>query len=183
MLRPSFRACWFGHDSTDFQWDLDYDPVLHQVNASTIFVGQRLCPNGTCSGGQSYLHVPGEVIPATVNQVLAPDIFNQFRRAGHLRQSQHVEASALPPAWLFDIKNDYVQGATVQSTYNWDCCGVTFEYRRWALGTVRNENDYRFAFSLTNVGTFGNLEEAAENLLVATFPLCSLSTMGRCFSA
>ena len=31
-------------DTTDFQWDVDYDPVFHQLNASTIFVGQRLSP-------------------------------------------------------------------------------------------------------------------------------------------
>jgi LPS-assembly protein len=31
------------------------------------------------------------------------------------------------------------------------------EYRRFALGTVRNENQFRFAFTLANVGTFGNL--------------------------
>jgi LPS-assembly protein len=34
---------------------------------------------------------------------------------------------------------------------------VTFEYQRFALGAVRNENAYHFAFSLTNVGTFGNI--------------------------
>jgi len=144
--------------STDFQWDLDYDPVFHQVNASTIFVGQRLSPKWYVLGGQFYLHVPGEVIPSTVNEVLAPDIFNQFRVQaiyGNL-WSKGLSASA---AIAFDIKNVYLQGATVQSAYNWDCCGLTFEYARWALGPVRNENAYRFAFSLTNVGTFGNLKK------------------------
>ncbi|HEY4901442.1 MAG TPA: LPS assembly protein LptD [Terriglobales bacterium] len=144
--------------STDFQWALDYDPVFHQVNASTIFVGRRLSPKWYVLGSQSYLHVPGEVIPATINQVLAPDIFNQFRvqaTYGNLN-SRGFSTSA---SMAFDVKNDFVQGATVQSTYNWDCCGVTFEYARWALGPVRNENAYRFAFSLTNVGTFGNLKK------------------------
>ena len=144
--------------STDFQWALDYDPVFHQVNASTILVGQRLSPKWYVLGGQSYLHVPGEVIPATINQVLAPDIFNQFRAQfiyGNLNSRGFSTAASM----AFDIKNNFIQGATVQSTYNWDCCGLTFEYARWALGTVRNENAYRFAFSLTNVGTFGNLKK------------------------
>jgi LPS-assembly protein len=143
--------------ATDFQWDLDYDPVFHQVNASTIFVGRRLSPKWYVLGGDFYLHVPGEVIPATVNQVLAPDIFNQVRVEaiyGSLNNKGFSAAASL----AYDIKNVYVQGATVQSAYNWDCCGLTFEYARWALGTVRNENAYRFAFSLTNVGTFGNLK-------------------------
>jgi LPS-assembly protein len=145
------------HGFTDFQWALDYDPVFHQINASTIFVGQRLSPKWYILGGQSYLHVPGEVIPATINQVLAPDIFNQFRVQA-IYGSLAGKGFSAAANMAFDIKNDFVQGATVQSTYNWDCCGVTFEYARWALGTVRNENAYRFAFSLTNVGTFGNLK-------------------------
>ena len=144
--------------TTDFQWDLDYDPVFHQVNANTIFVGRRLSPKWYVLGGQSYLHVPGEVIPATVNQVLAPDIFNQFRVQA-IYGSLNSRGFSAAAGMAFDVKNDFVQGATVQSTYNWDCCGLTFEYARWALGAVRNENAYRFAFSLTNVGTFGNLKK------------------------
>ena len=38
--------------STDFQWALDYDPVFHQVNASTIFVGHRVSPKWYVLGGQ-----------------------------------------------------------------------------------------------------------------------------------
>ena len=143
--------------ATDFQWALDYDPVFHQVNASTIMIGQHLSPKWYVLGGQAYLHVPGEVIPATINQVLAPDIFNQFRvqvNYGSLVSRGFTAAAGV----AFDVKNGFVQGATVQSAYNWDCCGVTFEYARWALGSVRNENAYRFAFSLTNIGTFGNLK-------------------------
>ncbi len=143
--------------ATDLQWALDYDPVLHQVNASTITLGQRLSSKWYVLGGQSYLHVPGEVIPSSVNQVLAPDIVNQFRvqaNYGNLTNRGFSAAAAI----AFDVRNAYLQGATVQSTYNWDCCGLTFEYARWALGPVRNENAYRFAFSLTNIGSFGNLK-------------------------
>ena len=54
--------------------------------------------------------------------------------------------------------SSYIQAATIQTNYNWDCCGIAFQYQRWALGLVRNENAFRFAFSLTNVGTFGTLK-------------------------
>ena len=40
-----------------------------------------------------------------------------------------------------------------------DCCGISFEYRRFALGPVRNENQFRLAFSLANIGTFGNMKQ------------------------
>jgi len=57
----------------------------------------------------------------------------------------------------FDANLSSLQYATAQTSYNWDCCGLSLEYRRFALGSVRNENQYRFAFTLSNVGVFGNL--------------------------
>ena len=54
--------------STDFGWALDYDPVLHQVNASTVFAGYRW-GNWYLNAGQSYLNVP----PPN------PTIFDQYR--------------------------------------------------------------------------------------------------------
>jgi LPS-assembly protein len=121
-------------------------------------VGKRLSPKWYLLGTQIYLHVPGEVIPSMVNEVLAPDISNQFRVQA-IYSNLSARGLSASAALAFDVRNEYLQGATVQSAYNWDCCGITFEYARWALGTVRNENAYRFAFSLTNVGTFGNLKK------------------------
>jgi len=50
-----------------------------------------------------------------------------------------------------------LQFATAQTAYNWDCCGATVEYRRYAIANVRNENLFRFTFTLANIGAFGNL--------------------------
>ena len=35
--------------------------------------------------------------------------------------------------------------------------GITLEYRRYAIANLRNENLFRFTFSLANIGAFGNL--------------------------
>ena len=56
-----------------------------------------------------------------------------------------------------DAETRQLQFATGQTTYNWDCCGITLEYRRYAIANVRNENLYRFTFSLANIVSFGNL--------------------------
>ncbi len=57
-----------------------------------------------------------------------------------------------------DDRLSYVQTATVQTNYNWDCCGVAFEYSRWAYApTISQENSFRFSFSLSNIGTFGTI--------------------------
>jgi LPS-assembly protein len=56
-----------------------------------------------------------------------------------------------------DANLNALQFSIYQATYNFNCCGLTFELERLALGLVRDENQYRFAFSLANVGTFGTL--------------------------
>ena len=141
--------------STDFQWALDYDPVLHQVNASTIFAGYRW-GNWYFNGGQTYLEPPAKF--SIVNGVATPDVYNQYRLGviyGNMNKlgfSGGVSVSA-------DARLSYIQAATIQTNYNWDCCGVAFQYQRYDLCRgERNENAYRFSFSLTNVGTFGNIK-------------------------
>jgi len=50
-----------------------------------------------------------------------------------------------------------VQNQLAQVSYNGSCCGIAFEYRRLALGTIRTENQFRLALIIANIGTFGNL--------------------------
>ncbi len=45
-----------------------------------------------------------------------------------------------------------------QVSYNFGCFALDFESRRFALGPLRRENQFRVALSLANVGTFGNLK-------------------------
>jgi len=155
IFSPIISRLRVASGNADFQWALDYDPVLHQVNASTIFAGYRW-GNWYLNGGQTYLDAPGEV--ALVNGVETQQSYNQWRIGAiyggmskpGLSAAVSVSMSAVPPPLL--------QGATIQTNYNWDCCGIAFQYQRYALGTVRNENAYHFSFSLTNVGTFGNIK-------------------------
>src|ERR1017187_4276469 len=66
------------------------------------------------------------------------------------RRTVIASRSAFPTLGPSDL-----QAATVQTNYNWDCCGVAFEYSRSAYApTISQENSYRFSFSLSNVGTF-----------------------------
>ena len=57
----------------------------------------------------------------------------------------------------YDIQNSTLQNQLVQVTYNGSCCGLSLEYRRINLGQVRNENQFRIALTIANIGTFGNL--------------------------
>jgi LPS-assembly protein len=62
----------------------------------------------------------------------------------------------------FGVNYNLVQkiavGAVGQLSYNFGCFGLNVEYRRFSLGVLRQENVYRVAISLANVGTFGNFK-------------------------
>jgi LPS-assembly protein len=134
--------------NTDLQWNLDYDIRMGRLNASTsiftvhagkFFVG----------GSQAFLRVPGEVLVS--NAIDAPAEFNQFRWLVGYGSPTRPGLSAAANIG-FDVSQRFLQYSAVQTSYNWDCFGLSFEYRRFALGSVRNENQFRFAFSLTNIG-------------------------------
>src|SRR6266850_1974411 len=57
----------------------------------------------------------------------------------------------------YDFTNKILQNQIVQASYNGSCCGLAIEYRRINLGQVRTENQFRIAFMIANIGTFGNL--------------------------
>jgi len=150
---------------TDTEWDLDYDFQLSRINSSTLLVNYNLGPF-TFGGGDAFLQIPqaqtsgsvpseGTCSPvATTTQVTCK--FQQFRVAlgyGGLNRRGFSVASSFG----FDAEVRQLQFATAQTTYNWDCCGVTLEYRRYAIANVRNENLFRFTFTLANIGSFGNL--------------------------
>ena len=57
---------------------------------------------------------------------------------------------------VYDFRLGIMQFATTQASFNSDCCGISFQYRRFNFGT-RNENQFRVAFAIANIGSFGTL--------------------------
>ena len=57
----------------------------------------------------------------------------------------------------YDITGSALQNQLAQISYNGKCCGLAVGYRRIALGQVRTDNQFRVAFIIANIGTFGNL--------------------------
>jgi LPS-assembly protein len=140
--------------NTDVQWILDYDTVRGRINSSTALVDYRL-GEVFVGGSHAFLHVPGEIYVS--NPIPGPDRFNQFRfLVGYGHPNKRGINAAANIGW--DANFQFLQYGAFQASYNWDCCGVSMEYRRFSLGSVRNENQFRFAFTLSNIGTFGNLK-------------------------
>jgi len=139
---------------TDIEWDLDYDFKGGLVNTSTVLANYHI-GEYTFGAGDAYLREQGDTTTTTSGGVATPR-FNQFRLAagyGHTNKRGFSGAASVG----FDATLNFLQYASVETAYNWDCCGLSVEYRRFALGSVRNENQYRFIFSLANIGSFGNL--------------------------
>ena len=148
---------------TDTEWDMDYDFQLGRINASTLLLNYNAGPF-TFGAGDAFLQIP-QTTPASVTEgKCGPSTnssqitckFQQFRIAlgyGGLTRRGFSAASSFG----VDAETGQLQFATGQTTYNWDCCGVTLEYRRYAIANVRNENLFRFTFSLANIVSFGNL--------------------------
>jgi LPS-assembly protein len=153
----------------DTEWDLDYDFQLGRINSSTLLINYNV-GRFTIGGGDAFLQIPqpppntstaipneGTCSAAETNPSSQPTCkFQQFRVAlgyGGLNRRGFSAASSFG----IDSQTGSLQFATAQSSYNWDCCGVTVEYRRYAIANVRNENLFRFTFTLANVGSFGNL--------------------------
>lgn len=156
--------------NSDLEWQLDYDTVKGRINSSTLYAGYHF-GDFTVGASHAYLQVPGEIVtdPTTgaALPVCAPHIFNQPPCVAPLFNQLRAQLGYGSPTkrgWSaagnagFDREVNLLQYSAAQTAYNWDCCGLSFEYRRFSLGSVRNENQYRFAFTLANIGSFGNLK-------------------------
>jgi LPS-assembly protein len=137
----------------DAEWDLDYDFTSGKINASTAVLNYHI-RQFSFGGGDAFLQAPAE--NSASNGVAQLSRFHQFRmQLGYGRSNKRGLSGAAN--FGYDAIQGLLQYSAVQATYNWDCCGITAEYRRFALGSVRNDHQYLFTYSLANVGSFGNL--------------------------
>jgi LPS-assembly protein len=138
---------------TDAEWDMDYDFQSDRVNASTLLANYHF-GQVTIGGGDAILQMPGRTL--ILSSTAEPARFNQFRAALGYGQATKRGFSAAG-SFGFDSEARQLQFVSTQSTYNWDCCGLTLEYRSYSIANVRNENLFRFTFTLANIAGFGSL--------------------------
>jgi LPS-assembly protein len=159
--------------NSDLEWQLDYDTKKGRINSSTFYTGFHF-GDFFVGASHAYLQVQGEVVPDPANpgtnlkpcipHVLnqppcVPLLFDQIRaQLGYGSPTKRGWSAAANIG--VDREFNLLQYSAAQTSYNWDCCGISFEYRRFSLGPSvnRNENQYRFAFTLANIGSFGNLK-------------------------
>lgn len=172
---------------TDFEWDFDFDTGSKRFTSNNVFIDLH-AQNGVF-GALSYarLDAPGRfftesVVDATTTGVTtAVSDFNQLRvlvgfgspvKPGFsmaansgidLKSIYGATGTVTASTGLVTTTTVYpalLQYATVETNYNWNCCGFSVEYRKFELGSVRNEGSYKFNLTLANIGTAGNLRKA-----------------------
>jgi LPS-assembly protein len=139
--------------NTDVQWQLDYDPVLGRINSSAAFVEYRI-REYFFGVSDSFFHTLP--VPASESTGNAPLVYDQIRYLigyGHPNKRGFSGGFSMG----YDQNLNFLQYAAGQSSYNWDCCGLSVEYRHINVPGVNVENEYRFAFTLANIGSVGNM--------------------------
>jgi LPS-assembly protein len=128
------------------EWRADYDPLTHHVVNSSITMDGRI---------QQFFWSLGHNDLKT-DPVLAPSA-NQFRGVIGYGAANRRGWSYGFSAY-YDYRKGDLQYTQTQITYNTDCCGFSVQYRRFDLVGTRNENQFRVAFAVSNIGTFGTLK-------------------------
>lgn len=127
------------------EWRADYDPAHHGIVNSTASADWRKGPY-FISVGHNEVHSDPVLTPSANQLRTSFGVGNQTRRGWN--------AAFIA---IYDYRRGILQYAIMQATYNTDCCGFSIQFRRFEFGT-RNENQYRFAFAVANLGSFGNLK-------------------------
>ena len=143
-------------EKVDVEWDFDLDTGAKKFTSNNVLLDVR---QGNYFTGLSYarLNAPGRFFTEGIASSVSN--FSQLRflvgYGGPAKKGLGVAANI-----GLDLNMPALQYGALQTSYNWDCCGFSVEYRKYELGAVRNENAYRFNFTLANIGTAGNLRRA-----------------------
>ncbi len=143
--------------NTDLEWDFDYDTKAGRVAANNIFANYRH-GNFFSSFSSALLNAVGEA-PVSPSQPQNFVNYNQIQLLLGYGALTKPGLSAATSGGL-DLNLHSLEYAAVQATYNFDCCGFTVEYRRFQLGSIRDESQESFSFTLAGVGAAGNLKRA-----------------------
>lgn len=135
------------------QWDLDYDPKAGRFDADNLYAGYSH-GRTTVGVGHALLNAvdeKGSSAALIKSQQLVP--FLQIGKPGGNGLNLAANAG-------YDFTLGQLQYAGVQTAYNWDCCGLTLGYRRFQLGSVRDETQYLYSFTIANFGSVGDIRRS-----------------------
>jgi len=140
-------------DNLRVQWDMDYDPKAGQLDADNLFAGYSW-GRTTIGAGHSLLNAvdeSGSAATTIKSQQVTP--FLAIGKPSGIGFNLAANGG-------YDFTHSELQYAGVQAVYNWNCCGLSFGYRRFNLGTIRNETQWLYSFTLANFGSVGDIRRS-----------------------
>lgn len=147
--------------ATDLQWDLDYDTKFGKITSSNVFAGYNL-GQYRFQFGDSYVNVPlgytpfSTAKPKSLPSPDAPDQYNQIHASAIYGAVNKLGLSA-GATTAYDLVHQELQYGAAQAQYNWDCCGLMFQYRRFSLGSIRNDTEYFYSINFAGIASLGDL--------------------------
>jgi LPS-assembly protein len=150
-------------DNLRIEWDLDIDPKSGRLDADNLFAGYSW-GNTTVGLGHSMLNAADE------NNGSASTIQSQQLQPFFSIGKQNRVGFNLAANAGYDFQQHSMQYAGVQAVYNWNCCGLTFGYRRFELGSIRDETQYLYSFTLANFGSVGDIRRSTSVFRDSTQP-------------
>lgn len=130
----------------DAEQILEYDPQLQKI--TTIGTLLKIKPYSEFYLTAADFRLQGDpLVEPQTNQIRAI-----IGWGGLTRQGFNAAAGL-----SYNLQSSTLQNQFVLVNYNGSCCGLAFEYRHINLGVIRTENQFRVAFIISNLGTFGNL--------------------------
>jgi LPS-assembly protein len=145
------------------EWDMDYDPKGGRLDANNVFAGYSW-GRTTVGLGHSLLNAideKGSAASLLQSQQLQPFVEIGKPNGGGFNLAANGG---------YDFVNGALQYAGIQAVYNWNCCGLTVGYRRFALGSVRDETQYLYSFTLANFGSAGDIRRSNSVFHDPTLP-------------
>jgi LPS-assembly protein len=140
-------------DNLRIEWDMDYDPLQGQFTSDNLFAGYSFGP-ATVGMGHALLNAVDESRGSA--STIKSQLLTPFLTIGKQNQRGFTMAANAS----YDFVLDKLQHGGVQASYNWDCCGVTLGYRRFQLGSIRDETQYLYSFTLANFGSIGDIRRS-----------------------
>ncbi len=150
-------------DNLRIEWDMDFDPKTGRIDSDNIFAGYSW-GNTTVGIGHAMLNAVDE------NNGAASTIQSQqVQPFVSIGKQTNVGFNFAANAG-YDFVQNSLQYAGVQAVYNWNCCGLTFGYRRFELGSIRDETQYLYSFTLANFGSVGDIRRSTSVFRDPTLP-------------
>jgi LPS-assembly protein len=150
-------------DNLRVEWDMDFDPKTGRIASDNVFAGYSW-NNTTVGIGHAMLNAVDE------NNGAASTIQSQQVQPFLSIGKQTSVGFNFAANAGYDFVQHSLQYAGVQAVYNWNCCGLTLGYRRFELGSIRDETQYLYSFTLANFGSVGDIRRTTSVFRDPTLP-------------